>query len=308
MDESLVVVTFDDIRTKYATNDLALNMLFKADIVGFDISCDNCEDSTTIWDIKKTGRKKWPDGWMYQCGACKVERSIRRESVFYSSPMTLQQICDTIYIFATLHLPQTTTAKVRNSSLDNSGKWFMVMRKCMSLFLDDHPPIMGGEEKIVEGDETCMTQKRKFGVGTVSNATPRWIFAVSERHSPKQRHIYIGEHRTREVIFPIIMRLVIVATRFMTDNFNVYWTLGDVGYVHAMVNHSIEFIDENDSEIHTESVEGGFKHMKAAINRGHGVRTKYLQLHLDEHDFRTMYLNKAPKESWLNMDIKHWNV
>eukprot|EP01084_Bolivina_argentea_P002239 4138_1 len=163
MDASVVVVTLDDVRQKYATNKLALNMLFKADIMGFDIECDACYDE--IWNIKETGRNKWKkDGWMYQCPSisCKVERSIRRDSIFLSSPMTLQQICDLIYIFATLHLSQTKSSIVRDGSLDNSGKWFMIMRKCMSFYLEEHPPVMGQDNAIVECDETCMNKKKKI--------------------------------------------------------------------------------------------------------------------------------------------------
>ncbi len=84
----------------------------------------------------------------------------------------------------------------------------------------------------------------------------------------------------------------------MTDNYSVYWTLGDVGYEHGMVNHSIEFVNAYDRNVHTETVEGGFKDLKADLNRSNGIRTKFMQMHLDEFDFRCMYLNKNRKNAF----------
>ncbi len=210
----------------------------------------------------------------------------------------MEQICDLIYSFAVLHSDQQQCADVTNRAVDNARQWFMVMRKCISYYFEDNPVVLGRYGIPVEGDETCLTQNYKFGVGSHPR-DPRWILGLKERKpGRKQRHIYLGRSRSREVIVPIILMLVVLGAIIFTDMYRAYWTLGELGYVHDMVNHSIEFINSYDHTVHTETIEGNFKHLKLDINRGSGVRTQFIQLYLDEFDFRQMYLRENKREAW----------
>eukprot|EP01083_Nonionella_stella_P079730 218902_1 len=272
------------------------SLLLESHIIGFDLICDACDEMT--FEIKATNRVKYqPDGYMYLCPNCNTTRSIRRASIFSGSPYSLQQICDLIYSFAVLHSNQTLNAELIERCVDNSGKWFLVFRKCIALWFADNPVVLGAHGTIVEVDETSLTTKPKYGISNNSTRRDaRWILGLVER-GPRQRHIYLGAHRRRQDIIPVIVSLIVAMAVIMTDNFVAYWSLSEIGYHHCMVNHSIEFVNQHNSDIHTETVEGNFKHLKQDLNRNSGVRTKYIQLYLDEYDFRCMYL-RDKKKAW----------
>ncbi len=245
----------------------------------------------------KNHQKKKYILWFVVCLLCVVVLFLTSK-ITSGSPNGMGQICDLIYSFAVLHSDQQQCSDVTNRSADNAGKWFMVMRKCISCHFEDTPVILGLHGIPVEGDETCLTQHYKYGVGSHPSRA-RWIMGLKERKpGRKQRHIYVGRSRSRAVIVPVILMFVVMGAVIFTDMYRAYWTLGELGYQHSMVNHSIEFINAYDHTIHTETIEGNFKHLKLDINRGSGVRTQYIQLYLDEFDFRQMYLRKNKRESW----------
>eukprot|EP01084_Bolivina_argentea_P158789 276602_1 len=239
INEALVVVTLDDIRSKYNTNEKALAMLLSSNIMGFDIICDSCNNA--IFEIQATERVKYQkDQHMYRCPNCFVTRTVRKGSIWQDSPYTLAQICDIIYSFAVLHCDQTLNSFITNRGVDNSFKWFMIIRYCITCWFRDNPVVLGRFGIEVELDETSLRTHYKYGVGAPP-ADYRWILGGKERGpTPRQRHKYCGRHRTREVLMPIILLLVVIGAIIYTDNFTAYWTLGDLGYQHAMVNHSIE--------------------------------------------------------------------
>ena len=44
--------------------------------------------------------------------------------------------------------------------------------------------------------------------------------------------------------------------KIISDNYSVYHCLGEMGWDHEMVNHSMEFIERHDRSVHTEGIEG----------------------------------------------------
>ncbi len=226
--------------------------------------------------------------------------TIRKGSIYWQSKLALDQHIDIIYCFAVLNCSVKRTARLAGCCEGVITKWTLVLRKCISFWWADNHRMLGTMDIIVEVDETCMTQKKKYNVGNVRRRS-RWVLGMQERGTHRKRHIYLGQRRTRAVILPVIQRHIAPGARIMTDNFRAYWTLPDHGFIHGMVNHSIEFVNEYNPEIHTETVEGGFSHMKKGINYGMGVRDWLLQLHLDEHDFRSTYLDVHPERSFAIM-------
>ncbi len=98
-----------------------------------------------------------------------------------------------------------TSAKT-NAITHYSFKWFMIIRYCIHCWFRDNPIQLGQNGRESEGDETCLTQHYKFGVGAPPQDY-RWVFGIKERgENPKQRHIFLGnlENFTKESIYLLL--------------------------------------------------------------------------------------------------------
>ncbi len=223
--------------------------------------------------------------------------------MFQGAQYELQMYLDMVWCFVVAEMKQDNIRLVLGLSGSSrlEWRWIKIMRWCISAWFRDNLLQMGRNNLITEIDETCMTQKKKYGVGNAPNRA-RWVLGMVERGTNRKRHIYLGDQRTRDIILPVILRWIAPGARIMTDNFRAYWTLPDHGYIHGMVNHSIEFVNVYNPEIHTETVEGGFRHMKRSVPTG--CRTQHLQSKLDEWDFRSMYFRTSPRRAvWIMLRL-----
>ena len=89
------------------------------------------------------------------------------------------------------------------------------------------------------------------------------------------------------------MCLLIPGTIIISDSFSVYETLCEFGWRHRMVNHSARFVEIDNRQIHTETIEGLWKHMKDWMNTKGGTRGQHLQDTIDEWRFHHDYLSDS---------------
>ena len=68
--------------------------------------------------------------------------------------------------------------------------------------------------------------------------------------------LWLVPNRLRETLFPLIESNIHPETRIISDNYSVYHPLGEMGWEHEMVNHSMEFVERHDRSVHTEGIEG----------------------------------------------------
>lgn len=97
------------------------------------------------------------------------------------------------------------------------------------------------------------------------------------------------KNRKRETLLEIIKKNIWGNSRVMSDCWKAYWVLAEEGYDHLMVNHSAQFAD---GEIHTNTIEGLWKHSKNELNRDGGTKDDQIQLSLDYFMFKKQYLKQ----------------
>ena len=88
----------------------------------------------------------------------------------------------------------------------------------------------------------------------------------------------------------MIHQRIVEGSTIWSDTFAPYFTLGDEGYTHSMVNHSVEFVTED--LVHTNRIESLWGQIKRFIKFRKGLTREMLSLHLDEFMFRHIFSNE----------------
>ena len=165
---------------------LRYNLLHEIGVIGFDnIMCEKC-DGGHMDIVKNEGlRKKRKDAFLYSCDNRRCpeqeKRTIRLYTIFYGSPKELNEFVDLIYTFACMDLTPKKSSELLGINKDNASKWYMIFGRCISMHMEEHPIVLGGEGRVVEVDESCFTQKKKYGLGSGlgdDGKPARWVLGV----------------------------------------------------------------------------------------------------------------------------------
>lgn len=139
------------------------------------------------------------------------------------------------------------------------------IRKSIQLWILNNEDIwknkIGGENEIVEIDE-CRLGKTK--ITTAKHKEYRnhmWILGGYQRKSKLFFLISVPD-RKAETLLPIIQKQVYQGTTIITDELKSYKKLDTLGFIHKSVNHSKYFVDPDNSNIHTNTIEGFWMHLR----------------------------------------------
>ena len=222
-----------------------------------------------------------------------------------------------------------STASIAGVNYKTRQKWFRYYRVAIQRWLNDEedPEPLGGPGITVEIDETCCTKKRKYNRGSGGPRDDRWVFGIVERRNNGVRgraRAWLVPDRTRYSLIPLIRTNIHPESKIISDNYVVYHGLSEIGYDHEMVNHSLEFVERGNPNVHTETIEGTFlfypvevmtnnlqicyklttnfsptglwAHLKAHLNGRGGTRDHLIQERIDEWRFKRDYLRPDSHE------------
>lgn len=116
---------------------------------------------------------------------------------------------------------------------------------------------IGGVGKIVEIDESKFT-KHKYHVG--HRVRGDWVFGGVERESNKC-FLKVVPDRSAETLTKVLTDHVLPGTTVYSDCWRAYSKLGEEGYNHLTVNHSLHFKDP-ETGVHTNTIEGLWQKVK----------------------------------------------
>jgi transposase-like protein len=141
---------------------------------------------------------------------------------------------------------------------------------------------LGGQNKVVEADETYIGGKAKNRKGKVP--TKEAAFALVERDG-RVRSFHVA-NVTAKTLRPVMQAQIDEQSYVMTDEAPIYRKIGKEFAGHGSVNHSIEEYVRG-GFWHTNTVESYFSILKRGINGVyHHVSPAHLKRYLAEFDFR----------------------
>ena len=180
------------------------------------------------------------------------------------------------------------------------------MRDVAVAYCFDHAlnvPIGGvdpnGVPRIVECDES-MFFKRHGNVGRLADRQG-WVFGCVERGTNRVL-MQIVDRRDAQTLIPIIIDWIAPGTRIITDGWATYHQIGNLQHLvngalqqrfgHDAVNHQLHFVDPNDPDVHTQTIEATWGAIKRQLRTLHGTSVNYFESYLMQYMFRRTFQHR----------------
>ena len=136
-----------------------------------------------------------------------------------------------------------------------------------------------GHRSIVVIDESVFF-KRKYNRGRIQNN--QWFIGGIERGT-RNCFIVPVENRNAVTISRILTRFIRPGSMVVTDCWRAYSrAISDtnLNIIHRTVNHSLNFVDPEDSNIHTQNIEGIWSRSKYFLRKKAGCSVEQRSIYL----------------------------
>ena len=192
----------------------------------------------------------------FRCPNCHARRSIRADSMFFDSRLSIQKILLLFYNWGINRDTKDVSCELELSS-NTVRLWYSKIRErmCENSTLKAGHSLIGGFGKIVEIDERVVSH-RKYNRGRI--VKEKWVFGGVERSSSTNKPFFIEmvPNRTAKTLLEVIRRRIAPGTTIISDGWRAYKNNPKYKqYRHLAVNHSNNFVDPSNGEIHTQNVE-----------------------------------------------------
>lgn len=150
----------------------------------------------------------------------------------------------------------------------------------------------------VEIDESLFGRKIKHNRGNPHGSMRVWVFGMVER-STNTIIMYPVCDRKEETLLTVIKRHIKPGSRIYSDGWASYCHLNDHGYEHFTVIHKYSFrkkyrniVTGEIVEVHTNRIEGSWKHAKDHFKKMSGTKGPQFEGHLAEIMWRSQAKSK----------------
>jgi transposase-like protein len=237
---------------------------------------------------KMTGKSLRPG--VYNCKDCRKPFSVTVGTVMERSHIPLAKWVLASRLMAASKKGFSAHELHRCMDISYEAAWFLFHR-LREAAADPNPAPLGGENKVVEIDETYIggkernkhASKRKHeGRGPVGKKP---VVSLVERDG-KTRSFHVA-NVTAKNLRPIIVKHASRKSYMMTDEAAVYPSIGAEFAGHGSVNHGAEEYVKTGGFHHTNTVESHFALLKRGIyGTFHNISEAHLSRYLAEFDFR----------------------
>ncbi|MBL8883816.1 MAG: IS1595 family transposase [Hyphomicrobium sp.] len=226
---------------------------------------------------------------LYNCKSCREQFSVTVGTVFERSKVPLAKWVLATHLMAASKKGMSAKQIERMLGVTYKTAWFMMhrIREAMSIDPKRDGPI-GGDEKIVEADETFVGGKSTNAKKGKPIPTKYPVMALVERGGEVRVKAVpdVTGKNVREALFTLARR----ESMLVTDEASVYYHPGKEFLIHETVNHSKRQYTDFCGFAHTNTVEGFFSLFKRGIMGSfHSVSEAHLQRYADEFAFRYNY-------------------
>lgn len=247
--------------------------------------CSHCSSINEATLMK--GKSHRPG--LYQCNSCREPFTVTVGTLYERSKVPLNKWLAATHLMMASKKGMSALEVGRLLSLSKKTAWFLCHRIRESL-RETNPSPIGGENKVVEVDETYVGGKEtnkhisKRKRGQQGGKGKEAVVALVERDGRMRSH-HVAKVNSR-TLKPILKAHIDQKSYLMTDESKVYLPIAPAFSGHDTVNHSIEEYVRG-GFWHTNTVEGYFSIFKrGVVGTFHHVSQQHLKRYLAEFDFR----------------------
>lgn len=231
---------------------------------------------------------------LYKCGSCRKQFRVTVGTVFEHLRIPLHKALQAVYLMASSKKGISAHQLHRTLEVTYKTAWFLSHRIREAMREGSIPGGMGGQNKVVEADETFVGGKAKNAKRGAPIPTKEPVLTLVERDGPV-RSFHLPAV-SRNTLRPILVTQIDRKSYLMTDENAAYKRVGKEFSGHGTVNHSIdEYV--RGTFWHTNTVEGYFSILKRGITGVYQhVSQQHLKRYLGEFDFRYNYRKATDSE------------
>jgi transposase-like protein len=245
--------------------------------------CRHCGNADPVRITKLQGKSTRPG--VYKCKECRRPFTMTVGTVMERSHIPLNKWLLAMHLMTASKKGMSAHQLHRMLGVTYQSAWFMAhrLREAMADDPKSSSGPLGGEEKVIEVDETYVGGKAKNRAYAKKPPKKQAVVALVERKG-KVKSVHVA-NVTSETLRPILVKHASRKSRLMTDESNVYPKIGEEFAEHDTVNHSANEYVRGDA--HTNTAEGYFSIFKRGIyGVYHHVSEAHLHRYLVEFDFR----------------------
>ena len=227
---------------------------------------------------------------LYQCNACREPFTVTVGTLYERSHVPLHKWLAATHLMMASKKGMSALEIGRLLGLSKKTAWFLCHRIRESLRETKLATPLGGQNKVVEADETWIggkehnkhaSKRQRRGRGPVGKEP---VVALVERDG-RVRSQHMPEVTAKNLRLALVTQ-VDRKSYLMTDESGAYKAVGREFSGHGSVNHSIEEYVRG-GFWHTNTVEGYFSILKRGIvGTYHHVSQQHLKRYLAEFDYR----------------------
>lgn len=256
-------------------------------------TCPECNTAKTLFNrTDQLGNSYQGLNWKcaYKPGVINNHRvPICNNTWFENTHVSWLQVLElTLHWF--LRTPVTLAAGQTGVSNECAVSWYDACREVCYKVVSSLDICIGGPGLHVEIDESHLF-KRKYHRGRQLVHEAVWIFGGICRETGEM-FVEVVVDRSGATLWPIIQRRIAPGTIILTDSARVYDNLhfpGRGGFEHYQVNHRENFVDPNNPNVYTNTIERQWGLIKGKIVGS--LDNEQLDMYLGEYMYRRMYLN-----------------
>ena len=265
-----------DLYHLFTNAEFALEYAKNINLIYNSIICDKCNHEMFITRI---------NSFQYgQCFYCKCgnRRSILIGSYFMYSKIPINKDFHLIYCWANEFSCSTTIKETKICKNTVTLRFQQLREACLDYISEmNENHLIGGNGKIVEIDETCISH-RKYNRGRLVKEV--WVFGGICHEDGDVFAITVPD-RTKETLIKELQKHVLPDTIIYSDCWKAYSDIDQYFKDHKQVNHSTNFVDPV-TKCNTQRIERLWRDLKKIIKKYEGVPTDAINRYVGEYIWR----------------------